>query len=277
MAEEHEKMSRRTALKVIAAGLAAGVPGLLDQDALLAQGQPSDEEKNLPRIPLTRDQGLRLLEYKVNKQVWNQEKVINTLKDKGLWPHEWKLYLPVMVAKKAAETFYNNILDQYSQNNAWDEHKNEALTVGSLSRRLFEHSSNHFNEGDLEFQLSLRKKYPKGPPYPQDVQDKIKLENSILGEETVKRIRDYSDVNFGTLNPKDAKSFAMVTRHRPQLDFSYIFKQLNISQDLLKVSRSDLEAIGMNVTAELAKLPPAPWSKRVGDEKNNGTPPTPKF
>ena len=65
------------------------------------------------------------------------------------------------------EEFYKNILKQYHENKAWDRHPNEALTVGSLSRRFWEQASNHYHESDLANQLALlNKPYPNGPPFP---------------------------------------------------------------------------------------------------------------
>jgi hypothetical protein len=166
-------------------------------------------------------------------------------------------------------------MDQYHQNNAWDSAKGETPAVGNVWRRFWEHASNHFNEADLKYQLALRKKYPKGPPYPPDVEERLRLNYSILGEESARKIRDYSGVDFATLNPKDEKSFALVTRNRPQLDFPYIIKGLGIDPDMLKIRRVDLEAIGLNVAAELKKLPATAWAGRVADaamEKTGAAP-----
>ena len=69
----------------------------------------------------------------------------------------------------------------------------------------------------------------------------------------------------------------MITRNRPQLDFPYLMQALGIDPDLLKISRADLQAVSVNVDAELKKLPHSAWAGRVAEGSTDKGGTAPKF
>jgi hypothetical protein len=257
---------------VIAAQAAKSMEPVFGQTAIVesADNWPplTEEEKQLLRIPLSDDQAKNLLKYKVNREVFDKDKVVGDLKAKNLMP-------PVIIAKTAMAVFDGHIIEQYHkphQINPWDEHPNEPLTVGSLWRRFWEHASNHYHEANIKSRLELRSKYPGGPAtYPERIKKSIALETTILGESNMREVQEYAGKILDKANPDDKTAYAMITRKGPMLDFPHIINELSISRDLLNVHRSDLAAIGIDVDAELKTLSktrevavvPGPWTSRL--------------
>jgi len=232
------------------------LPGESTGDPLPGQWpKPTAEEGKLLRIPLNDDQAVRLLEHKLDSAVLDDTRAIDDLKNKHLWPIPGPFWISRRAAKAVMAQFDANVAHEFHEHHGWDAHAGEPMTVGSVWRRFWQRASNHYHESDLANQAKCRGHQSSSPsPHPDP------LLKEYLGKEIAQEIAQYRNIDFTTLNtnpktPQEKEAFAMITRGRPQLDFPHFVRSIGVSEALLRVTREDLQAIGVDVDGELRKLP----------------------